>query len=313
MKLRNAIGLIVLLALLSGCGNSGNRVMVVSDVDSGFGNSVVWNSQAGRLYWVDVTGKILNLYNPVLDMHRELYLGQLVFSVAPIDTGDLLVLLENGFYRLDPVTGTKQLLIHFPEDQGKIHRAVGAIDPAGRFWVSITFMNENIVTKLFRVEDAELSVIMDSGIGVSGGMSWSADKTLFYYLNSEESSLISYTYDVQSGSILLPGKSVELASPQGMPTGMVSDNDGNLWIGHWGTSHLSSYNPLTGEIRTTILLPVNFVTSLTFGDSDLGTLYITTAKNSLDGEPLSNIGLEGRLLRLRPEVGGAAVIPISNL
>ena len=313
MKLGNAIRLIVLFALFNGCTNSGEKVSVVSDVTAGFGKSAVWNPQMGQLCWVDVTGKILNLYNPVLGMHRELYLGQLVFSVAPIETGELLVLLENDVYTLNPTTGTKLLLASFPEALGNILQAVGAVDPDGRFWVSITSKEEGTATTLFRIEEAEVAVIIDRGIGMSGGMSWSADKTLLYYLDSEERRLISFAYDLQTGSIGQPGKAVLLDSETGIPTGVASDLDGNLWIGQWGISAISCYNPLNGEILSTIDLPVNYSTSLTFGDSDMGTLYITSAKTNLDGELLSDNGTDGRLLRVRPQVGGATASVISNL
>ena len=59
-----------------------------------------------------------------------------------------------------------------------------------------------------------------------------------------------------------------------------------------------------GEVDRIVTLPVLQVTSCAFGDDDLRTLYITTARQRLDAAALAREPLAGALFALRSAVGG---------
>jgi sugar lactone lactonase YvrE len=76
---------------------------------------------------------------------------------------------------------------------------------------------------------------------------------------------------------------------------MTIDTDGMLWIAHWDGSQVARWNPSTGKKIFSIVLPVDRVTSCTFGGDDLKDLYITTARVGLNEKQLAAQPLAGSL------------------
>ena len=95
-----------------------------------------------------------------------------------------------------------------------------------------------------------------------------------------------YQYDNETGKISNPVTAIEVPSEMGAPDGMTIDEAGNLWIALWGGYAVGCWNPESGELIRTINVPAKNVTSCAFGDDDLGTLYITTAKQNVSKEEL---------------------------
>ncbi len=89
---------------------------LVIDSKSDLGEGSIWNYKTGELMWIDITGKILNFYNPKTEINKEMFTGQMIGTVVPEESGLVLVALQNGIYQLDPQTGTKKLIVD-PEDR----------------------------------------------------------------------------------------------------------------------------------------------------------------------------------------------------
>ncbi len=111
-----------------------NEVELVIDSKSDLGEGAIWNYKTGELIWINITGKILNFYNPKTGNNKELFTGQMIGTVVPCDNDQVLIALKNGIYTLDPLTGTKKLIVD-PEVELPDNRFNdGKCDPAGRFW-----------------------------------------------------------------------------------------------------------------------------------------------------------------------------------
>jgi sugar lactone lactonase YvrE len=80
---------------------------------------------------------------------------------------------------------------------------------------------------------------------------------------------------------------------------MTIDSEGKLWIAHWGGWQLSRWDPLSGKKISSISLPVEKVTSCTFGGKHLRDLYITTAKIDLSENELKRQPLAGSLFIIK--------------
>ena len=70
-----------------------------------------------------------------------------------------------------------------------------------------------------------------------------------------------------------------ISLPEGMgnPDGNAIDEDGMVWIAHFGGACVSQLNPHTGQMLKKIDVPAYNVTSIAFGGENLDDLYITTA------------------------------------
>jgi sugar lactone lactonase YvrE len=77
-----------------------------------------------------------------------------------------------------------------------------------------------------------------------------------------------------------------------------------LWIAMYDGWSVTRWDPRTGELLQTIRLPVARVTSCAFGGPDLGTLFLTSARQGLTAEQLAAQPLAGCVFKVRPGVTG---------
>jgi sugar lactone lactonase YvrE len=89
----------------------------------------------------------------------------------------------------------------------------------------------------------------------------------------------------------------------GIPDGAAVDQQGYLWNARWGAGVLIRISP-AGRLDRTVGLPVSQPTACCFGDDDLRTLYITTARYGLSRERLAMEPLAGGVFSLRVDVAG---------
>ena len=113
-----------------------------------------------------------------------------------------------------------------------------------------------------------------------------------------------WDYNNETGEISNPQTGIEVPAEMGSPDGMTIDAEGNLWIALWGGSVVSCWNPATGELLRTIRVPAKNVTSCAFGGDDLGTLFITTARQGTNEQELKKFPHAGGVFQTRPGVKG---------
>ena len=89
---------------------------------------------------------------------------------------------------------------------------------------------------------------------------------------------------------------------------MTIDEEGCLWIAHWGGSKITRWNPSTGEQILSIPIPALYVTSCTFGGPDLTDLYVTTARTRMTDDELKQYPHAGGIFRIQTNV--KVVLPI---
>ena len=90
----------------------------------------------------------------------------------------------------------------------------------------------------------------------------------------------------------------------GTPDGMAIDEEGMLWIAHWGGFGVYRWNPFTGEHLDTIEVPVPNVTSCAFAGENLDQLIITTAQENLTEEQMKKYPQSGDVFLAKPGVKG---------
>jgi len=283
----------------------GPKVELIAGTRSELGEGAIWNPRTNQLFWVDITGKILNIYNPRLDVNRDLYVGQMIGTVVPAQSGRVVVALEQGFYYLDPETGTKNLIVNPEEDIEGNRFNDGKCDPAGRFWAgTMSTEGKPGAGSLYRLNPDSTVTRMIENVSISNGIAWSLYFTRMYYIDTPTQKVMGYDFDNASGEISNGKPVIEIPKEMGAPDGMTIDSQGNLWICLWGGAAVGCWNPVTGELLRTIQVPARNVTSCAFGDADLGTLYITTARIATSDEDLKKYPDAGSLFKVRPGVTG---------
>ncbi|MGE6367229.1 SMP-30/gluconolactonase/LRE family protein [Bacillus paramycoides] len=276
---------------------------LVIDAKATLGEGPSWDSKKHLLYWVDILEKKVNIYNRITGENKSIFLGQMVGSVVPRKSGGMVLALENGFYFLNPDTEEMEA-IYDPERHLEENRFNdGKCDPCGRFWAGTTdsigingkgalyFLNTNLHVKK-KLEE----------VSTSNGLAWSPDHMYMYFIDTPTRKVVRFDYDVHTGHIENPQDVIVIPKEEGLPDGMTIDEEGMLWIAHWGGSKVSRWNPKSGKQLLTIPIPALYVTSCTFGGSNLNELYITTARmNNTNPEIYPNAG---GIFRMKTNIKG---------
>ncbi|PFZ04736.1 SMP-30/gluconolaconase/LRE domain protein [Bacillus pseudomycoides] len=268
------------------------KLELVIDAKATLGEGPSWDSKKHLLYWVDILEKKVHIYDRINGKNKSISLGQMVGSVVPRKSGGMVLALENGFYFLNPVTEEMEA-IYDPESHLEENRFNdGKCDPCGRFWAGTTdSIGINGKGALYCLNTSLHIKKKLEEVSTSNGLAWSPDHMYMYFIDTPTRKVVRFDYDVHTGHIENPQDVIVIPKEEGLPDGMTIDEEGMLWIAHWGGSKVSRWNPKSGKQLLSIPIPALYVTSCTFGGSNLNELYITTARmNNTNPEIYPNAG-----------------------
>jgi sugar lactone lactonase YvrE len=283
------------------------------DCGNELGESPVWCESSGTLYWINVTPGRVYQWKPRSDRFDFWEFGGLVTGLNLVRGGGLLVHGRDGLWRLDPASGVRSAIFNLPPAAGAMRFNDGHCDPAGRLWVGTTRDNidaagealtEALVRdgRLYVVEGAAARAI-DERLGCPNGICWSPDGRRFYMADSCDGWLYDYSFDSVAGAIQDKRPFFRLEGC-GVPDGAAVDCEGNIWNARWGAGAVIRISP-DGALDRLVRLPVSLPTACCFGDDDRRTLYVTSARFSLQSQRLQAEPLAGGLFSLRVDVPGA--------
>jgi sugar lactone lactonase YvrE len=133
---------------------------------------------------------------------------------------------------------------------------------------------------LYRL-DPDLSVHpVLTGVTISNGIQWAADRKHVYYNDTPTGRVDRYDFDASSGSLADRRTLATIEPDHGQPDGMALDDEGGLWVALWRGGAVHRYGA-DGTLTERIELPVRQVTACTFGGPAGTTLYITTSRIGL--------------------------------
>ena len=98
------------------------------------GEGALWNPELQRLYWVDIEGHALHVFDPATGHDVGFAVGARIGTVVPRPDGHVLVALQTGIHHLNTATGQLRLLAN-PLTEPSLRFNDGKCDPVGRFWV----------------------------------------------------------------------------------------------------------------------------------------------------------------------------------
>ena len=270
------------------------------------GESPVWCAREQALYWVDLRTPALHRRDPVTQRATQSAMPELVGAVVVSRRCGLLVALQSGIFRFDPASGTTTATaIVAPEaPTGGNRMNETKADRRGRLWTStMRDFGAAVSGSLYRI-DADLVVErVLADLCVPNAIAWSPDDRTMYFADTGDERLRAYEFDIESGALGAMRVLVDAGVLPGRPDGATVDAEGCVWSARFGGGCVARVTP-KGRIDRIVRLPVTQVTSCAFGDADLRTLYITTARQRLSEEQLQREPAAGTLFAVRLEVGG---------
>jgi sugar lactone lactonase YvrE len=278
---------------------------LVLDAKAILGEGPCWDQEGHILYWLDILQKKVHIYQPETNENREIQLDQLIGTIGLRKEGGAIAALEKGFYFIDVETGQLEPICDPERNIPNNRFNDGKCDAAGRFWAGTMDKTEASNQGALYCLDSKLRVETKlQNLGISNGLAWSSDNQYFYFIDTPTKKVLQFDYHLATGNIANPVEVISFEDQEGMPDGMTIDEEGMLWIAHWGGAKVSRWDPASGKQLTEVLVPAKNVTSCTFGGDDLKDLYITTARKGMDEAELEKYPHSGGLFRIRTGVKG---------
>ncbi len=279
---------------------------LVLDAKVLLGEGPSWNESTQQLYWVDIEGGAVHVYDPATGNDRRIDVGQMAGCVVPRRSGGVLVTLQNGIHALDLETERLELLLD-PEPSLPENRFNdGKCDSRGRLWAGTTRVSHDQPSGALYCLDTDLTCHRRlTDIWISNGLAWTADDRTMYFIDSPTSRVVAFDFEVETGTIANQRTVIEIPAGQGGPDGMTIDEEGMLWIALWDGWRVTRWDPRTGKLIAEIPVPVARPTSCVFGGPGLDELYITSASTRMPAAELARQPLAGGIFRCRPGVRGA--------
>ena len=152
--------------------------------------------------------------------------------------------------------------------------------------------------KLFRIDPNGSVTEWRRDLGIANTLTWSPDRTKFYFADTLANAVRVYDYDASSGSIGNE-RPFFMNFSRGLPDGSAMDSQGYLWNCRYDGGCIVRIAP-NGAVDEVVEMPVSKVTTCTFGGPELRTLYVTTAAG---GAP-AHERLAGGLFAIETDVQG---------
>jgi sugar lactone lactonase YvrE len=264
------------------------------------GEGPIYVSDEDAVYWVDIKGGAVHRLSLSDAAHDCWPVPEMIGWILPRNNAPGFIAgFRSGFARLflDPVRIEP---IGAPESHLPGNRLNdAAVDSAGRIWAgSMDDLAQEASGSLYRLDTDGSWTCHDTGYVVSNGPTFSLDYRFLYHTDTLQR--VIYRFRLSDDG-RLGDKQVFVSFPEewGCPDGMATDEEGGIWVAHWGGGRLSRFLA-DGSLDRFIAMPVSQVTSCCFAGPSLERMFVTTASIDREDEPQA-----GCLFEVFPGIRGA--------
>lgn len=283
------------------------KVKLTHKIKSELGEGAFWDHRTQRLFWVDITGLKVHIYDPETRTNKSFPTPSMVGTVVPGNNDKAVIALVDGIYILNTLDGEISLLSDVEADMTYNRFNDGKCDPNGNLWVGSMHFDQSLPkANLYKVDGKGNAAKMLDSVTISNGIVWTKDSRTMYYIDTPTGHIRAYDFDVENSSISNERIAVEVPVSMGFPDGMAIDEEDKLWVGLWNGNSVARFDPDSGKLMSKIDVPAHNVTSCSFGGRNFDTLYITTSSLDMTEEEQAKYPLAGSLFEVKPGVKGVA-------
>lgn len=280
------------------------EIVCISSGSSDLGESLFWDADAKRLYWIDAWRTRVFAFDPatsetrITDLSTALA-GLPIGAIARHEAGGMISGVKGGFYHLDLGGCSARLIAAVEADRPATNRLNdGKCDRAGRFWCASANTDHRTATaSLWRLESGSDPALMQDGLIVGNGIAWSPDDRRMYLADSFAGTVWQYDFDLATGEIANRRTFLSTAHVRGIVDGATVDRDGCYWAALFRGSAVAQFDP-EGKLIRHIRLPVANPTICAFGGPELDVLYVASASRFLDEAQLRAQPLAGHVFAI---------------
>jgi sugar lactone lactonase YvrE len=269
------------------------------------GESPIWDPVARRLSWIDTENPLLTTLDPSAGRTMGVKTPWLVQAIGRRAAGGWVAVVRDGFALLDPDPASGRFLGNPVE--GIPHMAMndGAVGPDGRFYAGS--LNVDVLGApdgcLYRLDTDGTFAVIEKGLVLPNGISFSPDGRTIYVTEMWINCVTAFDFDARKGTVSNRRVLVRVPEDEGHPDGLIVDEEGYLWSGHWQGFRVTRYDPF-GRKVSVVEVPVPTATCMAFGGPGLDQLYVTTGKKGLSPEQVKEYPEAGDLFMVNPGARG---------
>lgn len=253
------------------------EVSCIWNGSAALGEGPLWHPKEKKLYWVDIVKCQVHQFDPTNLQFQEWKMPGRIACLAPRKQGGFIAGIEDEICFIDLHSGKVDVQKKIPDG---LRLNDGKCDRQGRFWVG-TISPDAPKGHLYRYDPDGSLTMMQAGIYISNGLTWSLDNRYFYYTDSMAHTIFRYDYDEQNGMIHNCKNFIVVKQENGVPDGLTIDKHGYLWSALWNGFKVVRYTP-NGDIDRIVDMPVQRPTNCMFGGRYLDTLYITSCSRDVN-------------------------------
>jgi sugar lactone lactonase YvrE len=258
-------------------------IQPINNIVCELGECPVWDPFRQCLFYTDVLKSRLYSYIPSTGVSRCFITPPYPGSMVLCKDKRLLLGTAEGLFFFNPETAHWQFHTRGGLPHGAYRFNDATCDADGNLITGIMHLQERPgCGSLVKINARGISQTILTGLTIPNGTVLLPDRPEFYFIDSAAGSVRLFQYDEADGSAIEKKIIVQLNKEEGVPDGMAVDNDGGIWVAHFGGGNSVRYNPANGERLSEIKVPALQVTSCCFGGKDLTDLYITTAARDMD-------------------------------
>jgi sugar lactone lactonase YvrE len=281
------------------------------------GESPFWHPHEQMLYWVDIAAQHIHRCNIYMGSVESWAMPSEPGSIAPAESGGLVIALRDGIYRARQWGGALVKLAAAQHDTATTRFNDGKADPTGRFWAGTMYEPRTYAgAGLFMLHGDGLQQKLGN-VTIANGLAWSPDAKTMYWADTPTHTVRAWDWDAASSAMTSErvfkqwlGKPVGwqfgMTGYGGRPDGAAVDAEGNYYVAMFEGARICKLSP-GGEELASIPVPAQCPTMPCFGGDDLKTLYVTTACHNRSAAELQAYPQSGCVFSMRVDVPGLPV------
>ena len=267
------------------------------------GEGPLWHPMRQQLFWFDIMGK--RLLTRTADGPQHWPFDRHVSAAGWIDTDTLLIATETDLIRFDLRQGQGERVMPLEDDTPATRSNDGRADPQGGFWIGTMGKHaEPGAGALYRFHRGELRQIRD-GVTIPNATCFAPDGRSAYFADTAAHLVWRYDLDADGWPMGEPAIYLDHRASGLNPDGAVVDANGTFWCAEWGAGRVAGYDG-DGRLVDEIILPASQPTCPAFGGDDLQTLYVTSARQGLPQDRLTQEVCAGQTFAIPMTVPGQA-------
>jgi L-arabinonolactonase len=258
----------------------------ISPTPDMLGESPLWDSTTGRIYWVDGVSRLIRWHHLASGVSASVKVPSMIGSIGLAEDGKLVAGLADGLYVVDLASGNCQPLFRTEPANAAVRFNDGKVDRQGRFLCGSMGVKAEPQGELVRIDATGRHRVLASGIRISNSLCFSPDGATMYFADSLDRMIRAYRYSAADEPLDMPRAFVDTQAWRSGPDGATVDADGCVWVALVQAGKIGRFTP-SGQLDRLIEAPTDMPSCIAFGGSDLATLFVTSIKDSGSGRAVS--------------------------